>query len=196
MSSKTARENGDGSGSRGFYILAACLVAVLAFLFFDSFLPGKVVWSNDGPYGAISTKAGRLPQGVMGGWGDLNWLGEELMSAAPSFHLTAVAIALQSLGYAKVCRTDFLFLLVGLCAWLLFRQLKFAPIACVLGGLAAALNSDFFSIRAAGAVVAQPVLLRGVFLRARRRGRSGRSAPLVPPSLGGFRRRLGRHGGV
>ncbi len=31
-------------------------------------------------------------------------------------------------------------------AWFFFRQFKLAPVACVLGGLAAVLNSDFFSV--------------------------------------------------
>ncbi len=154
MSLETSKETGRGGSSRGLYVLLACLVGVLVFMFFDSFLPGKVVWSNDGPYGAISTKAGRLPQGVMGGWDDLNWLGNELMSAAPSF-TTAVAIVFRPLGYAKFA-APVCFLLVGFSAWLLFRQLKFTPLACVLGGLAAALNSCFFSTGCWG-VVSQPV---------------------------------------
>ena len=36
-------------------------------------------------------------------------------------------------------------LTVGLGAWFCFRRLKLAPAACLIGGLAAALNSDFFS---------------------------------------------------
>src|SRR6201999_3869191 len=35
--------------------------------------------------------------------------------------------------------------ILGLGAWCFFRQLKLATAACILGGLAAALNSDFFS---------------------------------------------------
>ncbi len=37
-------------------------------------------------------------------------------------------------------------LLVGFSAWFFFRQLKFNPTVCVLGGLAAGLNNHFFSV--------------------------------------------------
>ena len=35
--------------------------------------------------------------------------------------------------------------IVGLCAWFCFRQLKLSPTACLLGALAAVLNSAYFS---------------------------------------------------
>ncbi len=34
---------------------------------------------------------------------------------------------------------------MGCCAWFFFRQLRFAPIVCVIGGLGAGLNMHFFS---------------------------------------------------
>ena len=46
--------------------------------------------------------------------------------------------------YAKFFAPVALFIL-GLGAWTFFRQLKLSPLAAVLGGLAAALNSAFFS---------------------------------------------------
>ncbi|HEX4644485.1 MAG TPA: hypothetical protein VH598_02640, partial [Verrucomicrobiae bacterium] len=62
---------------RGFVIIFACLAGVLGILFFKSFLPGQVLYSNDGPLGAISTQAGKLPSGFLGVWQDLNWIGAE-----------------------------------------------------------------------------------------------------------------------
>jgi hypothetical protein len=47
-------------------------------------------------------------------------------------------------GYSKFLAPFALFIL-GLGAWTFFRQLKFSPLAATLGGLAAALNSAFFS---------------------------------------------------
>jgi hypothetical protein len=47
-------------------------------------------------------------------------------------------------------------LFLGLSAWLCFRQWKLTPLACILGGIAAALNSDFFSTACWG-VASQPL---------------------------------------
>ncbi|HEX4645949.1 MAG TPA: hypothetical protein VH598_10100, partial [Verrucomicrobiae bacterium] len=123
-------------------------------MFFRSFLPGQVLYSNDGPLGAISTQAGKLPSGFLGAWQDLNWIGAESIAAPPDFSLL-VATLIGPVGYAKFFAAIALFLL-GLSAWFFFRQLRLAPLACILGGLAAALNSQFFSASAWG-VVAQPV---------------------------------------
>jgi hypothetical protein len=139
---------------RGFVIIFACLAGALGILFFKSFLPGQVLYSNDGPLGAISTQAGKLPGGFLGVWQDLNWIGAESIAAPPDFSLL-VATLIGPVGYAKFFAAISLFIL-GLGAWFFFRQLRLAPIACILGGLAAALNSQFFSASAWG-VVAQPV---------------------------------------
>lgn len=50
----------------------------------------------------------------------------------------------------------FALFLVGICAWFLFRQLKFSATACVIGGLTAALNSDFLATACWG-VASQPI---------------------------------------
>jgi hypothetical protein len=42
--------------------------------------------------------------------------------------------------------TPLTMVLLGFSAWLLFRQWRFAPMVCVLGGLAAGLNMHFFSV--------------------------------------------------
>jgi len=59
------------------------------------------------------------------------------------------------LGFSKFF-PEFAMLFLGLSAWFLFRQWKFSPAVCVLGGLAAALNSDFFSTACWG-VASQPL---------------------------------------
>ncbi|MDB6108854.1 MAG: hypothetical protein JWR69_604 [Pedosphaera sp.] len=161
MSSTTPVEAGRKSSLRGFCLVALLLVSVLVVLFHESFVPGKIIFSNDGPLGAISSAAARLPSGFQGSWLDLNWLGNESVSAAPSFS-AAIATALKPVGYAKFF-APIAFLLLGLSAWALCRQLKLAPIACVLAGLAATLNSDFFSTGCWG-VVAQPVCFAAGYL--------------------------------
>jgi hypothetical protein len=60
-------------------------------------------------------------------------------------------------GYSKFLAPFALFVL-GLGAWTFFRQLKFSPLAATLGGLAAALNSAFFSTACWG-VAAQQIAI-------------------------------------
>src|SRR3954471_19915577 len=125
MSSTTPVETGRKSYLRGFCLLAILLISVLAVLFFQSFLPGKVIFSNDGPLGAISSKAAALPSAFHGLWEDLTWIGGESVGARPSFSVT-MAWLLKPVGYSKFFLPIAL-LGLGLSAWLYFRQLKLAP---------------------------------------------------------------------
>ena len=56
-----------------------------------------------------------------------------------------LATILPPLLYLKVY-APLTLLCVGFSAWFLFRQLRFNPTVCVLGGLAAGLNNHFFSV--------------------------------------------------
>ena len=66
----------------------------------------------------------------------------------------SVLTSMESWSHALMYRILFVFLpfavgaliILGLGAWCYFSQLRLAPVACVLGGLAAALNSCFFSV--------------------------------------------------
>ena len=69
-------------------LLALCLVVILGALFYEGLIPGRTVFSNDGPLGAISTRAGRLPSGFLGLWLDLNWLGTAAPSTSPNISAT------------------------------------------------------------------------------------------------------------
>jgi hypothetical protein len=119
------------------------LALVLGVLFWRSFLPNYVHFSNDGPLGQQNNAASALPAGFLGAWYDNNDIG------APG-GAWAVAIsalfrwAVGPVGYAKFLVPFALFIL-GLGAWSFFRQLKLSPLAAGLGALAAALNSTFFS---------------------------------------------------
>jgi hypothetical protein len=139
---------GAAATPRGLFF-AGLLAVVLAVLFWKSFLPGYVHFSNDGPLGQQNAAWARLPGGFTGIWGDLSDIGGNAGASAPD--VTAfIRLALHPLGdegiilYAKFLPAIALFIL-GLGAWTFFRQLKLSPLAAVLGGLAAALNSAFFS---------------------------------------------------
>ncbi len=119
------------------------------------------MFSNDGPLGAIIQKACAMPSGFHGCWTDLTWIGGEYVTASPGFTGLLVTL-LKPLGYAKFS-CPIVFFVLGLSAWLCFRRFKLAPMACILGGLAAALDGDFFSTGCWG-VVAQPVCFAANYL--------------------------------
>ena len=131
-----------------------CLVVLLGFLFRDGLLPGRTVFSNDGSLGAISSRCGDLPAGFFGFWQDLNWIGSAGPSAAPDISST-LSLVVGKLIFSKIY-APFALLFLGLSAWLCFRQWRFSPLACILGGIAAASNSDFFSTACWG-VASQPI---------------------------------------
>jgi hypothetical protein len=142
------------SAMRQFVFVALLLVLLLCLLFREGLLPGRTVFSNDGPLGAISSQATRLPSGFFGYWQDLNWLGLAGPSAPPDF-TQFLAWICRPLIFSKIF-APFALLFLGLSAWLCFRQWKLSPLACILGGIAAALNSDFFSTACWG-VASQPL---------------------------------------
>ncbi len=126
-----------------FWATAAFLLAIIVVLFFRSFLPQYCLFSNDGPLGANSAEYAKYPDGFAGAWQDLNWLGKDGGSFVPNLSQGLMGL-LGPLGAAKFY-VPLTLLVVGLCAWFFLRQLKLSPLACVLGALAAGLNSDFFS---------------------------------------------------
>jgi len=147
--------------ARAFALVSLLLLGILAVLFFRSFIHGEIVFSNDGPYGAINSAAGRLPGGFKGMWGDLNWFGSESVGASPDLSNT-LAWFLQPLFFSKFYCPIAVFV-VGLSAWVFLRQLGLATVACVVAGIATMLNSDFFSTAAWG-VASQPICFAANFL--------------------------------
>src|SRR5437660_747228 len=112
-------------------VLLLCLLPVLGILFHRSFRPEEVLFSNDGPLGAVAAQAGHAWDNLRGVWQDLNWLG----SRQPAGFLAigyAIFACLGPLLYSKFIAPISL-LVLGLGAWLFFRQLRFSPLACVLG---------------------------------------------------------------
>jgi len=121
---------------------AGILVTVLALLFWRSFLPGYVHFSNDGPLGQQNANWSKLPAAFTGGWDDLNGIGSYAGLSSPD-PASLIRWTLGPVGYAKFLAPAALFIL-GFGAWTFFRQLKFSALAATLGALAAALNSTFF----------------------------------------------------
>ena len=133
-----------------FLVFLLCLAFVLVVLFHKSFESNRILFSNDGPLGAVHSQAGHLWNDLLGCWQPLNWIGSE----APSMSLNVSGLFLALCGdtspdsgsalFAKTYVPVGLFLL-GVASWFLFRQLRFRPWVCVWGGLAAALNTTGFS---------------------------------------------------
>ena len=119
------------------------LIVILGLLFWQCFLPKFVQFSNDGPLGQQNTEWLKLPHGLTGVWDDLNDIGSNAGAIPPTLY-TLIRWILGPVGYAKFFAPCALFIL-GLGAWIFFRQLKLTPLAATLGALAAALTSTFFS---------------------------------------------------
>ena len=154
MKQSKSGPGGQSSAVRQFGFVALCLLLLLGFLFRDGLAPDRTVFSNDGPLGAISSQCAALPAGFFGYWQDLNWLGGTGPSGSPDVW-NVLALLLGPLIFSKI-NAAFALLFLGLSAWLCFRQWRLSPLACILGGIAAALNSDFLSTACWG-VGSQPV---------------------------------------
>jgi Bacterial membrane protein YfhO len=132
------------SARRQALIVLLLLTAILTALFYRSFLPDYVHFSNDGPLGAQKASWIQLPAAFTGVWVDLNDVGFG-GGAWPIDINSLCRWFLGAVGYAKFFPPVTL-LILGMSAWIFFRQLKLSPAACALGALAAALNNSFFSI--------------------------------------------------
>ena len=122
---------------------AALLVVVLAVMFWRSFLPDYVHFSNDGPLGQQNVDWLKLPGAMTGTWDDLNDVGFAGGAFTPG--VTAfIKFALGPVGCAKFLAPVALFIM-GMGAWMFFRALKLSSLAAIFGALAAMLSSTFFA---------------------------------------------------
>jgi hypothetical protein len=133
-------------------LTALLFAAVLALLFWRSFLPGFVHFSNDGPLGQQNAAWARWPQSFLGSWGDLNDIGANTGSHPPTVNL--LIGCLGPVWYAS-CLAPIALFILGLGAWSFFRQLKLSPLAATLGALAAMLNSAYFATACWGVATQQ-----------------------------------------
>lgn len=164
----------------------AILFVMLAVLFARSFVPHEVLFSNDAPLGALSATANDPVRAMTGNWQDLNWVGVEAQSVSPG--LTALLLsAAGPVGFSKIY-VPICLALLGVSAWLLFRELGFAPLVCALGGLAAALNMNTFSHSCWGlgsrAIVLALALLALAALQSMGRGRAWSKAVVAGLAVG------------
>ncbi len=120
------------------------LAVPLVIFFYRGFQSELVLFANDGTLGNISTEAGSLPGSFAGYWDDVYWVGQERPSATLNFTQLLGWAANSSVIYSKV-RVPMALLLLGFAGWVLFRQLGFRPVVCVLGALAFVLNMNVFS---------------------------------------------------
>jgi hypothetical protein len=123
------------------FLLLGFLVLSLSLLFGRGWLPGQLVFSNDGPLGQQNAAYHQPLQAFTGSWADLNWLGTSGGNLSPGISAT-LNLVLGPVWFSKLFAPTAL-LFVGLAAWYFFRRLGFTQSACVLGGLAAAFNGDF-----------------------------------------------------
>lgn len=159
---------------------------LMGVLFARSFVPHDVLFSNDAPLGALSATANDPVRAMTGNWQDLNWVGVEAQSVSPS--LTALLLsAAGPVGFSKIY-VPICLALLGVAAWLLFRELGFAPVVCALGGLAAALNMNTFSHSCWGlgsrAIVLALALLALAALVSMGRGRAWSKAVVAGLAVG------------
>jgi hypothetical protein len=141
--------NEDLSGARqkkcqaSFWLLLLLLGGTLAVLCRQGFRPYEVFWANDLPLGALVESSSRLPASFFGSWSDFYWLGGPNVAFPPN--LTNISMAILSPEHHLKFYVPLSMFFLGFGAWFLFRQLRFSPMACVIGGLGAGLNMHFFS---------------------------------------------------
>jgi hypothetical protein len=141
--------NEDLSGAKqkrfngSFLLLLLLLGGTLAVLCRQGFRPYEVFWANDVPLGAMMESSARLPGSFFGYWSDFYWLGGPNVAFPPNLSNICMAILTPTI-HLKIYPPLSMFFL-GFGAWFFFRQLRFSPMACVIGALGAGLNMHFFS---------------------------------------------------
>ncbi|HEY3862732.1 MAG TPA: hypothetical protein VGO59_12675 [Verrucomicrobiae bacterium] len=123
-------------------LLALLLGGTLAVLCHEGFRPYEVFWANDLPLGALAASSNRLPGAFFACWTDYYWIGGP---GIVSLNLSNICMGLFSPAYHLKFYAPGTMFFLGFSAWFFFRQLRFAPAVCILGGLAAGLNMHFFS---------------------------------------------------
>jgi hypothetical protein len=141
--------------------LLLLLIVVLAAIFARSFVPKYVLFSNDGPLGGMVNAGPVKWTSFRGGWLDLNSIGSQAITSSLSI-TTTILLALDAVAWAKFFAPLSL-LVLGLGAGFCFRRLGLSNLACVLGALAAMLNTGFFSAAAWG-VASQAICVGCAFV--------------------------------
>ncbi len=119
------------------------VIAILCLLFWRSFLPGYVHFSNDGPLGQQNAAWLQLPAAMTGMWADQGGLGANAGAFTPSISML-LHLMLTPIVFAKFYPLLALFI-AGVGALTFFRALKLSSLAATLGALAVVLNSTNFA---------------------------------------------------
>jgi hypothetical protein len=136
------------------------LLVILCALWAKSFLPEYVAFNNDGPLGEQNTAWSHFPSTLTGTWDDLNDIGQNVGSSAPTITSLETWL-LGPVGYSKFY-VPIALLILGLGAWTFFRQLKLSPLAATLGALATALNGSYVG-NACWGTAPQQIAMAAVF---------------------------------
>ena len=128
----------------GKWLLFGLLGAALLVMFRQSFIPHQILFDNDTTLGFFKEECNQMPGRFAGTWRDLSWLGGQAPAASPNITYALLTLFSPVL-FLKIYVPLTLFFL-GFSAWVFFRQLRFNPVVCALGGIAAGLNGHFFSV--------------------------------------------------
>jgi len=126
-----------------FLLLLVLLGGTLAVLCRQGFQPYEVFWANDITLGAAMESSSKLPGAIFSCWSDFFYIGGPNVAFPPNLSNFSMAIFSPEHFFKIYAPGSMLFL--GFATWFFFRQLRFAPMVCVVGGLAAGLNMHFFS---------------------------------------------------
>jgi len=126
-----------------FLLLLLLLGGTLAALCHQGFEPYQLFWANDLPLGALMARSSKLPDAIFACWCDFFYIGGPNVAYPPN--LSNFCMALLSPEHHLKFYAPGSMLFLGFAAWFFFRQLRFAPMVCVVAGLGAGLNMHFFS---------------------------------------------------
>jgi hypothetical protein len=160
---------------RSIWLMLLLIFIILSVLFRYNYLPGFTLFSNDGPLGNLKMNSWKLPDLFFGGWFDLNSIG--IRGGAWPCITYILLFILKPVGYSKLYAPISL-LLLGLGAFSFFRAMKFASAACIIGGLAAMLNSGFFSVACWGVVAHTLTIAMTLFAMAALTSAQNATSPL------------------
>lgn len=163
--------------------LTLLLFIVLAILFSRGFEAGQTHFANDGPLGVQKSPPYSLPSAFFGIWNNLFWLGGFGGNYFPNF-TGMMLFLLGPIGFHKFC-VPLSALILGLSAAFFFRQLGFKSWVCIVGGMAAGLNSNFLS-NACWGLPTRPLSLAAIFLALAAVQSSFANRPLIKTVLAGI----------
>ena len=118
----TQTVSGEKIRGGGALLLLAILFAAMSALCYQAYQHHTAMWANDSQLGALKTSSSLLPADFTGEWVDQWWIGSEVPAPSPSVTLLLATMISPEM-YLKIY-TPFTMLLLGFCAWVLFRQLS------------------------------------------------------------------------